>query len=83
MFVDPGQALLARPPRVGVSSTVGAGDAMVAGILYATVQGRSLADLARVATASGAYAVTRVGPGLDDWAVLEDLIGKVQIEVLV
>lgn len=82
VFVERGQALLARPPRVTVQSTVGAGDAMVAGIVYATVQDSSLADLARIATASGAYAVTRLGPGIEDRAALENLIGQVGIETL-
>lgn len=82
VFVDSGQALLARPPRVPVRSTVGAGDAMVAGLVYSMIQDFSLADLARVATASGAYAVTRVGPGIEDRTVLENLIGQVEVETL-
>jgi 1-phosphofructokinase len=83
VFVDPGQALLARPPKVTVRSTVGAGDAMVAGIVYAMIHDSSLEDLARMATASGAYAVTRIGPGLEDRAALESLRGQVEIETLV
>lgn len=87
VFVAPGQALLARPPKVTVRSTVGAGDAMVAGIVYATIQdsslaSSSLANIARMATASGAYAVTRVGPGIEDRAGLENLMGQVEIEML-
>ena len=82
VFADSGQALLARPPRVMVRSTVGAGDAMVAGIVYATIHDSSLTDLARRATASGAYAVTRVGPGIEDRAALENLMGQVEIETL-
>lgn len=82
VFVDPGQALLARPPKVEVRSTVGAGDAMVAGIVYAMRRDSSLEDLARRATASGAYAVTRVGPGMESRAVLEHLIEQVEIETL-
>jgi 1-phosphofructokinase len=82
VFVERGQALLARPPKVTVSSTVGAGDAMVAGIVYATIQDSSLADLARTATASGAYAVTRLGPGVEDKAALESLIEQVEVETL-
>jgi hypothetical protein len=42
-------ALLARPPRVTVPSTVGAGDAMVAGILYAMISEKSLEDVSRMA----------------------------------
>lgn len=82
VFVERGQALLARPPRVTVRSTVGAGDAMVAGIVYAAIQDSSLADLARRATASGAYAVTRLGPGVEDRAALENLMAQVEIETL-
>lgn len=65
VFVDQEEALLARPPRVTVRSTVGAGDAMVAGILYGLVHGLPLEDMARTATASGAHAVTRIGAGID------------------
>lgn len=86
VFVERGRALLTRPPRVMVRSTVGAGDAMVAGIVYAMLQDSPLMDLARVATASGAYAVTRVGPGIEDRAalnnLLNNLIGQVEIETL-
>lgn len=81
VFVERGQALLARPPMVKVISTVGAGDAMVAGIVYATIQDSSLADLARVATASGAYAVTRLGPGIEDRAALDNLLNNLMDQV--
>lgn len=79
VFVDGERALLARPPAVAVRSTVGAGDAMVAGIVHALLQGLPLADLARVATASGAYAVTQVGSGIADPDEHRRLIGAVEI----
>lgn len=82
VFVEPGQALLARPPRVQVRSTVGAGDAMVAGIVYATVQNFPLPELARMAIASGAYAVTRFGPGIEDRDEHRGLVEQVEIERL-
>jgi len=82
LFVDPDRALLARPPRVTVRSTVGAGDAMVAGILYAMIHEQSLEDVARMATACGAYAVTRIGPGMRNLAEIEKLMPEVEIEVL-
>lgn len=82
VFVEPGRALLARPPRVKVRSTVGAGDAMVAGIVYATIRGLPLPELARVATASGAYAVTRIGTGLEDREEHRKLMEQVGIEPL-
>lgn len=82
LFVDPGRAVLARPPRVTVRSTVGAGDAMVAGILYAMIHEQSLEDVARMATACGAYAVTRIGPGMRNLVEIEKLMPEVEIEVL-
>ena len=64
-FVNKETALLARPPQVEVKSSVGAGDAMVSGIVYAQVQQFELPATARLATALGAYAVTRIGAGVD------------------
>jgi 1-phosphofructokinase len=82
VFLETGQALLARPPGVPVRSTVGAGDAMVSGIVYALIHGLPLEDVARTATASGAYAVTRIGSGIEDPAEHRKLMGKVEIEGL-
>lgn len=80
LFVDRDKALLARPPRVTVRSTVGAGDAMVAGIVYAMSHDLPLEDVARTATASGAYAVTRIGAGIEDQAEHRRLAEQVEIE---
>lgn len=82
VFVDSGRALLARPPKVPVRSTVGAGDAMVAGIVHAMIEDRSLEEVARTATAAGAYAVTEIGPGIGDLSAFRDLIDQVRIEEL-
>jgi 1-phosphofructokinase len=82
VFVDRELALLARPPHVPVASTVGAGDAMVAGIVFGLLNDLPLAHLARIATASGAYAVTRIGGGMGNLAELEKLIQGVEIVVL-
>ena len=71
--------MLARPPKVEVKSTVGAGDAMVAGLVYAQLKGLGLEATARLATAMGAASVTRFGAGVD----LEQLHGleqQVQVE---
>jgi 1-phosphofructokinase len=82
MFVDGESALLARPPRVPVRSTVGAGDAMVAGLVYGMINELPLEEAARFATASGAYAVTRVGSGIEDPAEHRNLMSRVEIERL-
>jgi len=82
VFVDRGEALLAKPPRVEVRSTVGAGDAMVAGIVSAMLEDRSLEEVARRATACGAHAVTHLGAGIENQLRYRDLIQKVEIESL-
>lgn len=82
VFVERGRTLLARPPRVAVRSTVGAGDAMVGGMVYAMLHDLPLEDVARTATASGAYAVTRIGPGIEDLAEHRTLMSRVEIESL-
>src|SRR5438067_7013608 len=64
LFVDAATTLIATPPRVEVKSTVGAGDAMVAGLIAGQVQGLSLSDCARLATAFSLGAITQVGSHL-------------------
>jgi 1-phosphofructokinase len=58
VFVDRRNALLARPPAIAVNSSVGAGDAMVAGIVVALLASSSLEETARVATAFSLHALT-------------------------
>lgn len=61
MFVDATTTLIAVPPQVAVKSTVGAGDAMVAGLLVGQIQGLSLPDTARLATAYSLGTITQTG----------------------
>lgn len=82
VFIENGQALLARPPRVTVRSTVGAGDAMVAGLVVSIIEDRALEETARRATACGALAVTKVGSGIENLAELRALGEQVEIESL-
>ncbi len=65
VFVDCDHAVVARPPKVEVKSTVGAGDSMVAGLVYWQLHQLPFTEGARVAVALGTYAVTRIGAGLD------------------
>ena len=64
LFLTRAHALHAHPVKVAVTSTVGAGDAMVAGLVAARLENRSLAETAQLATAFAAAKLTRLGPHL-------------------
>jgi 1-phosphofructokinase len=71
LFASGEERLLAVPPSVPVQSTVGAGDTMVAGLVLARSMSQNLSDTARLATACGAHAVTRIESGIDLAAIRE------------
>lgn len=76
-FVTAEQALHASPPRVKVASTVGAGDAMVAGTLYGYLQQWDLAETAKIATAFGAANVENRSSFISTWQRVEVLRKRV------
>ncbi|KAA0676614.1 1-phosphofructokinase [Roseomonas genomospecies 6] len=80
VFVEGGRALLAVPPSVEVASTVGAGDAMVAGVVSARLEGAGLEGCARRGTAFAAGTLSRLGPELPPPERLAELMRAVQIE---
>ncbi len=79
LFVAGDEAVLARPPAVTVASTVGAGDATVAGTVAGLLRGEPLAGVAALATACGATAVSGIGPRLDPEG-LAARVGEVTVE---
>lgn len=82
LCVEGDAAVLAVPLTVKVASTVGAGDAMVAGFVAGKVRGLELAGCARLATAFAAAAISRVGSGLPARAEIEALARTVRITSL-
>ncbi len=64
IFVEGEETVWAVPPAVEVKSTVGAGDAMVAGIVAGKINDLALAECARLATAFSVTAISHIGSGL-------------------
>lgn len=79
LFLTNQQAVRALPAQVRVSSTVGAGDAMVAGLVAAQLEGLALADAARLATAFAAAKLTRLGPHLPRPAEVRALARQISV----
>ncbi len=79
LFVDQETSLIAVPPTVTVKSTVGAGDAMVAGLVAGQVQGLSLSDCARLATAFSLGAITSFGHNLPAPETIQSYFQQVSV----
>jgi 1-phosphofructokinase family hexose kinase len=82
LFVETGEAVHAAPPHVVVKSTVGAGDAMVAGIVAGKSRGLSLAECARLATAFSLDAITHVGSGMSSPEAVAAFIEQVAVRTV-
>lgn len=64
MLVTADEQLRVKPPPVTIHSTVGAGDSMVAGMVLALAQGRSLPDVLKYGVAAGTAATLNSGTEL-------------------
>ncbi|WP_299308116.1 1-phosphofructokinase [uncultured Croceicoccus sp.] len=82
LFVSREGALTARLPVDTIASTVGAGDAMVAGIAAALIEEEPLERIARLATAFAVGKLSREGPNLPPAAEIGTLAAKVEIRWL-
>lgn len=82
LFIDATHTLLAQPLPTRLISTVGAGDAMVAGIVAAQLEGMALTEAARLATAFSAAKLARLGPHLPPPEAVRRLAESVQITPL-
>ncbi|WP_159737020.1 1-phosphofructokinase [Vibrio atypicus] len=79
MWLNNNQWLTAKPPRMSVVSTVGAGDTLVAGLCWGHMQSMESSQLLRFATALSALAVSQVGVGLTSQVELENIMLKTEV----
>lgn len=77
IFVEADEVIYARPPKLQVVTTVGAGDAMTSGLITGKLRGLSLTDCARLATAFSMGALSQVGPRLPPQATIEAFMNEV------
>jgi 1-phosphofructokinase len=82
LFVTQDVALRAGLPAIETTSTVGAGDAMVAGIIAGLREEAGLERLACLATAFAVGKLTRAGPNLPAREEVEALAALVQVQIL-
>jgi 1-phosphofructokinase len=80
LLAERGRALFAKPPPTEVVSTVGAGDAMLSGVLASLARGGELEECARRGTAFAVGTLTRHGPVLPPRAEVEALMAQVKVE---
>ena len=75
--------LQAKPPRCeNVVSTVGAGDSMVAGVIYGLAQSWDKEKTLRFASATSALAVSQSNVGISDRKALETIFAQTEITVI-
>jgi 1-phosphofructokinase len=82
IFVEGEETIWVVPPHLEVKSTVGAGDAMVAGIVAAKIRALPLVDCARLATAFSMSAISHIGSGLSSLEEVESGMDLVTIREL-
>ena len=71
--------VIAVPPQVAAISPVGAGDAALAGLLWAVSEQSDPVTTARRAVACGTAAAMQAGTGVGDRMLVQDLLGKIEI----
>ena len=80
-FTD-GEIYRAIPPSMTIKSTVGAGDTMVAGIIFGLLNQKTIPDILCFATALSAYAVSIVGVGVPKPLYMNKLLSQTQVDKL-
>ncbi len=75
------ELVLATPPPIQALSPVGAGDAALAGLLWALIDGCDAAETARRAVACGTAAAMQEGTGIGERALVEQLIPRIAVSV--
>jgi 1-phosphofructokinase len=79
LFIEEEVVVQAIPPAVTVQSTVGAGDAMVSGLVVGKIEHRQIIECARLSTAFSVIAVSNLGAGIPSLAALHATEARVEV----
>ncbi|WP_054018221.1 1-phosphofructokinase family hexose kinase [Piscinibacter sakaiensis] len=82
VIASQGRRWFAATPPVPVATTVGAGDALVAGTLAALIRGRAPLDAAVFGMACAAARIQRIAPGLPPLAEIDALAAQIRPHAL-
>ncbi|MDE1483240.1 1-phosphofructokinase [Xenorhabdus bovienii] len=82
ILVNASGTWLARPPHCEIVSTVGAGDAMVGGLIYGLIMGQPSEHTLRLATAISALTVSQSSVGNIDRQQLARMMARVELTPL-
>ncbi len=74
-----GEVLMALPPPVNARSPVGAGDAALAGLLWAVLDACAPSETAARAVACGTAAAMQEGTGVGDRQLVETLLHQITV----
>lgn len=82
LLISENSCYKADPVKIEVKSTVGAGDSMIAGMLYGISQGLAIEEAFAYATASGTLAVTKEGTQSFSLEEVQEMFKRVHIQKL-
>ncbi len=82
VFVDDSGTYFAAPPQVNVISTVGAGDSMVAGLIFTLTQGQDSTDVLRLGLACGSATAATPGTRIFTEPEARALMDQITVERL-
>lgn len=76
------EMIYAKPPRLSVKNESGAGDSLMAGLIYGQLKGWALLEVARWAVATGAAASETEGVSEFDVRRIQEILPKVDASVI-
>ncbi len=79
VLIDAGKAWLAASPKIVAANPIGAGDSMVAGIVWGLSQGDSMQDALCKGIACGAATASQKGTSVGSLAQVKELLEKVEL----